>query len=207
MAAAGRRSPGRPRGGGPLVGRPQVLEAAVRAIDHHGPEATMDDIAAAARVTKPIVYRTVGDKAALTDALSEWLVDRIAAATAAAAHPGQTPRQQFHAAVTAYLTTIAEHRNVFLFVNAVGPSTELFHRLVDRSAAGIVTLFGPLRVRAGLPGAGAATWGYGIIGAMQVVATMWLHHAYGDAAEIADDMTRLLWDGAGTTTTAPANHA
>lgn len=183
-----------------MVGRPQVLEAAVRAIDLHGPEATMDDIAAAAHVTKPIVYRTMGDKAALTEALSEWLVSRIGTATVAAMHAEQTPRQQFHAAVTAYLTTIAEHRNVFLFVNTMGPSTELFHRLVDQSAAGLVALFGDLRTRAGLPRSGAATWGYGIIGAMQVVATMWLHHAYGEAGEIADDITRLLWDGAGTTT-------
>ena len=40
----------------------------------------MEEIAAAATVTKPILYRTVGDRAALVNALSEAMIDRISTA-------------------------------------------------------------------------------------------------------------------------------
>lgn len=41
----------------------QLLAAAERAIAAIGPDVTMDQIAAEADVTKPILHRTVGDKA------------------------------------------------------------------------------------------------------------------------------------------------
>ena len=60
-----RRGPGRPKGGQVVADRTQLLDAAAEAIRTQGPDATMDDIAAGASVTKPILYRTIGDKAAL----------------------------------------------------------------------------------------------------------------------------------------------
>ena len=63
-----------------LASREQLLNAAERVIAEQGPDATMQEIAAAATVTKPILYRTVGDRAALVNALSETMIDRISTA-------------------------------------------------------------------------------------------------------------------------------
>ena len=60
-----RRSAGRPAGGQLVADREQLLNAAERIIRSHGPDVTMEAIAFASTVTKPILYRTVGDRDAV----------------------------------------------------------------------------------------------------------------------------------------------
>jgi AcrR family transcriptional regulator len=155
----------------------------------------MDAIAAEAAITKPILYRTIGDKAALTFALSERFVDRLSVATAAAQQGVTEPRAQFRASVHAYLATIDEHRNMFLFVNGSEYGTPLFCRLVERSARDLVGWLTAVRTRAGLDPAGARSWAYAIVGSLQMVGTMWLRERTCTLDELADDLTRLMWDG------------
>jgi AcrR family transcriptional regulator len=180
-----------------------LVQHAIRAVEAHGPDVTMDDIAAEASVTKPVVYRMIGDKAALTIVLSEWLIDRIDEATGAMRRGGGPPRDQFRDSVRAYLHTIDQHRNVFLFVNAGEPSSALFAQLVDRSAQSMIELFGAIRGRAGLDVVGARTWAYAMIGALQVVGTMWQTEQYCDLDDVADHLTGLAWDGIGAAIDGP----
>ena len=42
--------------------RAELVQAAVRAIDQHGPDVTIADIAAEAGVSKPVLYRYFTDK-------------------------------------------------------------------------------------------------------------------------------------------------
>src|SRR5574341_720804 len=51
--------------------RRTLIAAAQRAIRKKGPAVSMDDIAAEARVAKPILYRHFGDRAGLARALGE----------------------------------------------------------------------------------------------------------------------------------------
>ena len=51
--------------------RRRLLQAAQRAIHRDGPQASMDDIAAEAGITKPIVYRHFGDRRGLAIALRD----------------------------------------------------------------------------------------------------------------------------------------
>ena len=192
-AEAVRRRPGRPKGDRVLATREQLLDAAERMISEHGPGATMEQIAAAATVTKPILYRTVGDRAALVNALSEAMIDRIAAAIGNALTGHIQPREQFEAAVRGYLGAIDADRNLFLFVNTGRQETNELRRLVDRSATLMIELFSaapglqtPTMVR---------TWAYSILGAFQVVTVMWLGSDYSDRDTIAADLTTLLWTG------------
>ena len=83
-----RRGPGRPRAGEQIADRDELLAAAMRVIRTDGPDVTMDDIAAAAGVSKPIVYRNLGDKDALVVALSEIFVERLTEVHEASAAPG-----------------------------------------------------------------------------------------------------------------------
>ena len=182
-----------------MVTRQQALEAAERAIALLGPDATMDDIAAAASVTKPALYRAVGDKAALTHALSERFVDLIDAATTTAQHNVTDARGQFHASVRAYLGTIQQHRNVFLFVNGSDYGTELFCELVQRSAHGLVAWLTAVRHRAGLDVEGATTWAFAIVGTLQMAGTMWAQQPLRTLDQMSNDLTVLLWDGIGRT--------
>jgi AcrR family transcriptional regulator len=57
--------------------RAELVEAAVAAIDHLGPLAGVEDIAAAAGVSKPVLYRYFSDKADLHTAVGTWGADLV----------------------------------------------------------------------------------------------------------------------------------
>jgi AcrR family transcriptional regulator len=181
-----------------VVDRDQLLAAAARVIRSEGPDATMAEIAAAATVTKPILYRSVGDRQALTFALSEMLVDRINTAVEEQRANATDPRAQFEGAVRGYLSAVVADRNLFLFVNGGSQDTDVMRGLVDRSAAQLIELFATARSDAGRDPAAAKTWAYAIVGAFQVVALMWLRDDYCDIDTVADDLTLLLWPGVET---------
>jgi AcrR family transcriptional regulator len=171
------------------------LDAAVDLIARVGPDVTMDDIAAAANVGKPVLYRTIGDKNALVAALSERFVDRLDATVAHAASTSARGRARFEAAVRATLETIDTDRNLFLFVNTGGPGTDSFRRLVDRSAHRMVEQFTASRTAAGLDPLPARTWAHAMVGAVQVIGVMWLRDGDGDLDDVAEHLTTLMWPG------------
>ncbi|HUS41737.1 MAG TPA: TetR/AcrR family transcriptional regulator [Ilumatobacteraceae bacterium] len=194
-----RRGPGRPKGGQVVADRTQLLAAAADVIRTHGPDATMDDIAAGASVTKPILYRTIGDKAALVAALSESLIDQIDRSVSTATGSATDPVASFEAAIRGYVLAVEADRNLFLFVNSSPPGTEPFRRLVDRSAASMITAFADARTAVGLDPRGATTWSWAIVGALQVVTTMWLRDDAADLDALVRDISQLLWSGLGPT--------
>ena len=154
----------------------------------------MEEIAAEATVSKPILYRTIGGRAALVATLSEWLIDRIAAEIATALEGHREPRAQFEAAVRGYLAAVDVDRHLFLFVNAGGQPTDELRRLVERSAQLMIGLFVESPALAG-DDAAARTWAYSILGVFQVVTIMWLDDAYCELDVVAADLTRVLWPG------------
>jgi AcrR family transcriptional regulator len=201
MSAATRRRPGRPRGGQVVADRSQLLDAAAQVIRTRGPDATMDDIAAGASVTKPILYRTIGDKSALMAALSETLIDQIDRSVSTASGSATDPVAAFEAAIRGYVAAVDADRNLFLFVNSGAPGTEEFRRLVDRSAASMIEVFSAARTSVGLDPAGARTWAWAIVGALQVVTTMWLRDDGRDVDQVVRELGQLLWSGLGPTLT------
>lgn len=198
-AAPPKRPPGRPSGG-PVIDRDELLDAAVRVIEAVGPTATLEAIATEAGITKPTVYRVLGDRAAIVTALAEHLVDLGRQAVAATQQDGSTmpARQQFRATIGGFLHLIDQRQNLFLFVNASGHDAELLGRLIERSAVDLVALFADARTSAGRDPVGSRTWAYGVIGALQASVTMWIQSRYCSVEELAEALTQLLWDGMST---------
>ncbi len=154
----------------------------------------MEDIAAEATVSKPILYRTIGDRAALVVALSEWMIDQITAEITVALEGHTEPRTLFEAAVRGYLAAVDTNRPLFLFVNAGGQPTDQLRRLVDRSAQLMIALFEASPALAADPVA-TRTWAYSILGSFQIVTVMWLDDDYCELDTLAADLTQLLWPG------------
>ncbi|MFT4657504.1 MAG: AcrR family transcriptional regulator [Candidatus Aldehydirespiratoraceae bacterium] len=191
-----RRGPGRPKGGAAVASRDQLLAAAQRAVEAIGPGVTMDDIADEANVSKPILYRLVGDRNTVVDALSDVLVDRISGFIAGTAGFTGEPRVDFVALVRAYFTAVRSDRNLYLFVNSIGQRPEPLRRRVERSGQQLVALFAAGRTPSSAGSATAPqTWGYSVIGALQTVTLMWIDDAAADLDAIADDVAHLLWPG------------
>jgi AcrR family transcriptional regulator len=167
----------------------------MRAISEHGPATTIEQIAAECGVTKPIVYRTVGDKQSLVGALSELLIDRIASSVSASTDPRAAPRDRFRSAVVGYLAAVVADRNLFLFVNAASPDGDQMRTLVARSAANLIDQFAAAQPGDRRHAIAARTWSHAIVGAFQITALMWLGDEYCDLPLLADDLTDLLWQG------------
>ncbi len=192
---AKRRKPGRPPAGTLVADRSQVIAAALELIRTNGPDVTMDDVANAAGVSKPIVYRNLGDKDALVVALSEIFVERLTDVVDRAVAITPHGRESFANALQATLELIAEERNLFFFVTAGGPGTDTTQRLVEQSSASMIAQFSAMRIAHDLDPAPARIWAYATVGAIQIAAMMWLRDGGRTCDEVTEDLTQLMWPG------------
>ncbi len=192
-----RRPPGRPVGGLPVVNREHVLDAAERAIRREGAGVSIDAIAHEAGVTKPIVYARVGKRTDLADALAQRLADRLIEAARTAMGKRRNPRTQLVALIQSNLETLAEHRELFLFVTG-GASEEMPQRtlsLAERSAIPLAQQLASWRTAAGLDPSVAVAWSYSIVGLLNLVSMWWITESEQSAQQLAEQVTELLWSG------------
>jgi AcrR family transcriptional regulator len=191
---------GRPRGGQLVADRPALLAAAERVIRSAGPEVTMETIAAEAGVTKPILYRSVGDKDAVAAALAEVLVDRINTAGAIAMNGAIDARDGLRRLIGSFLDVIHADRNLFMFVTDAGSSGDRSAqvlRLADRSVHPIADWLAAQRIADGRDPVVAMTWAYGLIGTLHFAALWWMRDESCSASDVAERLSEMLWSGIG----------
>jgi AcrR family transcriptional regulator len=197
MTVVLRRRPGRPSGGRPVVDRERVLDAAERAIQRDGAGVSLDAIATEAGVTKPIVYARVGGRSELANALAERLSDRLIEAAASAIEGRPNGRAVLASLIEANLTTVAAHRELFLYVTGGGsddtPKHTLF--LAERSATPMARQLAAWRHAQGLDTAVAVPWAYAVVGMLHLTTQWWLGENDRSAEELAEQLAELLWSG------------
>ena len=191
------RRPGRPSGGRHVVDRELVLDAAERVIRRDGSGVSLETIAFEAGVTKPIVYARVGGRTDLANALAERLSDRLVAAARTAIDGRPYGREMLAALIAANLTTVAEQRELFLYVTG-GTSDETPKRtlyLAERSTVPMAQQLARWRTKQGLDPAVAVPWAYAVIGMLQLTSLWWLTDSDRSAEQLADHLAELLWSG------------
>ncbi|HTR62378.1 MAG TPA: TetR/AcrR family transcriptional regulator [Candidatus Binataceae bacterium] len=184
----------------PVVDRERLLDAAEGAIRRHGPTVSLERIAAKAGVTKPVLFAHVGNRRALVHALAERLLTRIEAAIGAALATAAGGRHSLESVIRAELETIAEHGDLYAFVNGAGTgdmtldSTLAFAR---RSAEPLIAGIAQDRKSRGLDPAPAEAWGYAIIGMLHMAGLWWVQKSATerDARRLAAQLTDLAWEG------------
>lgn len=180
--------------------RAQLLDAADRAIARYGAGVRMEDVAAEAGVTKPIVYRHFGDKGGLYEALARrfarQLMERLTAAMAAA----DDPLDKLTTTIDAYLAAIEERPELYRFLlhraaaerpevtQAVGDFT---YQLADRIAAILADEFG----RFGFEITQPQVLAHGLIGLVHQVSDWWMSAGTLTRDELRDTIVHLLWAG------------
>ena len=179
--------------------RRQLIAAADRVIRRRGPDASMDEIAAEAGVTKPILYRHFGHK----DGLQRVLVRRYLRAIyrgSEAKLAEENPRRRIAHAVDAFLQTVEREPEIFRFVRAISTEPEVADAagaVVQRHAEAIARTTRADLERLGLDVDAAEPWAHGIVGMMQFVASWWLEHPDVPRERLVNQLTTLLWDGFG----------
>ena len=187
---ATRRRPGRPLGGQPVIDRAALIDAAIAAVRLSGADTTMDDIARSAGVGKPVVYRYLGDRAAVAEALSTWLTERVNTATVGAIDTTAEPRHALRDAVSGFVTAVDAERGVFLYVNAGGHDVAVWDRLLRAAASPLATLLTGVH-----PPASALTRAMAVVGALQVCLTAWVVEPHCTNDQLVDDLVDVLWSG------------
>jgi len=196
------RKRGRPAGrssdDGVIADRETLLAAAERLIRKRGPGVPLDAIAIEAGVTKPILYRGVGDRDALVQALALRLTARMADAMTALVAGATGPRDALRRLVGGYFERAAADRHLYLYVTAGGTSEDRMRQsllLADNAANRFEPGIAAYRVAAGADPAVAAVWSYAFVGALHYVTLWWLRDEALEIDAVAEQTTELLWGG------------
>ena len=164
--------------------RAQLLDAAVEAIRRHGPDVSMEDLAKAAGVTKPILYRNFGHRDGLTTALAA----------------GDTPYETLVATIDAYLSFVERDPEVYRFLVAQlhgePPDLEIsLGNFLNQVSAQVAVVMGEQMRAAGLDSGGAEPLAHGIVGMVHSAGDWWLERRTMPRARLVEYLAGVLWAG------------
>jgi AcrR family transcriptional regulator len=188
--------------------RRQLFDVALSLFAAHGyPATTMDDIAEAAGVTKPLVYQHFESKRALylelMDVFSTVLVTRIVKATAGA----QGPRQQVELGFAAYFELMVDNEPAFrLLYGRDAPDDPELGAALRRVEEAIAQAIDPL-IDAGLEPGHRLLLAHAVVGMAEGASRHWLASrrpvaggpdpagGHDDAAQLAAQLADFAWAG------------
>lgn len=177
--------------------RQQLVETALNLFAERGLHGvSMDDIAEAAGVTKPVLYQHFTSKRALfmelLDEVGKAMLGSIAAATDAAT----TPREQVEAGLGAYFRFVADHHNSFVLLFGDGSRRdEEFANAVDSVESVMAEFIAPL-IDVDLDAEHRLLLAHAVIGLAEGASRRWVAAGARETPEdAAQRVANLAWAG------------
>ncbi|NBO56313.1 MAG: TetR/AcrR family transcriptional regulator, partial [Actinobacteria bacterium] len=126
--------------------REQLLDVAIDAFAKSGYHSTsMNDVAAAAGVTKPVLYQHFDSKRALYVALLEDVGDRITSAVLEATKNSDSGKETTRLGFIAYFTWVAEHPREFQLLFGSNDRTDVeFTAMTRKLESSLAEAIAPL---------------------------------------------------------------
>jgi len=178
--------------------RRQLLAVALRVFAERGYHPTsMNDLAEAAGVTKPVLYQHFRSKRALYLELLEDVGEQLRATIDKATTEAGTPREQVHAGFRAYFEFVAEQQLAFQLLFGGGARRdEEFADAVRRVELSIADSIAALIVVEGLDDDRRRLLAHGIVGVAEGTSRHWLASGMTGSAELlAEQVAALAWAG------------
>ncbi|MBP2320698.1 AcrR family transcriptional regulator [Kibdelosporangium banguiense] len=178
--------------------RAEFVEAALRALDEHGPDLGMDHVASAAGVTKPVLYRHFTDKADLFVALgqrgTEILFERLIPAINTEEAPVPRIRKSLHA----FFSVIEDYPNLYRLLarRSFGDrplESDPVREDKEMIAAAITSLLGDYMRALNLDSGAAEPWAYSIVGMVQTTGEWWLERRSMTRDAVVEYLTTIIW--------------
>jgi AcrR family transcriptional regulator len=176
--------------------REDLIDAAIAAIDEYGNEVGMDQIAAFARTSKPVIYRYFADKDELYRAVGSRVVRQIVE-TLLATEGEPNPQVLLRTSIDAYLQLVEHDPQLFRFVTG--------HRVFNEGGIGhasaaivdvLAVALGEQLRTIGLDPTAARPWSEAAIGFIRAASLWWLDHRDAmDRAQLTAYLAALLWGG------------
>ena len=180
--------------------RTQLLESAVEAIRALGPGATMEQLAKAGGVTKPILYRHFRDRDGLITALAERFgADLLESVQAPLLRAAEDPRNLLESTIDSYIGFIERDPNLYRFLSRHvpdrGEGAPSISALVEGIARSVAVVMGEQLRAAGRDSGAAVPWAFGIVGLVHQAGDWWLDDQTMSRKQLVEYLTSLLWDG------------
>ncbi len=180
--------------------REQLLDVAQHVFAEHGyHDTSMNDVAEAAGVTKPVLYQHFDSKKALYQELVDQLGGQLEQAVLAAVEQASGPRQQVEAGFRAYFRWATGQGAAFrvLFADRNRTDPELANAVAKVESMVAQTVASLILVE-GLSDDERHVLAYGVIGLAESTSRRWLGLGLGpgvDADAFADTVAQLAWSG------------
>ncbi|TML39286.1 MAG: TetR/AcrR family transcriptional regulator [Actinobacteria bacterium] len=177
--------------------RRQLLDVALEQFSGGGFHGTsMEQIAEAAGVTKPVLYQHFGSKRALYLELLEDVGSQLMEAITKATAEAGGPRQQVEGGFTAYFRYVSERRSAFRLLFSEGTRRdEQFSEAVNRVEESIASVIAGL-IEADIDDAHRAQLAHAIVGMAEGVSRAGLASGLvSDPQVLARRMAELAWAG------------
>ncbi|MDQ4118259.1 MAG: TetR/AcrR family transcriptional regulator [Actinomycetota bacterium] len=179
--------------------RSEMVEAAIDAVREHGPGVSVAQIAGAAGITKPVLYRHFADRADLQRAVGETAAQMLMGRINPTLETEAEPVVHVAAVIDAFLAGIEDEPQLWRFVvhNPAEPTpgAEIVEDVRSRIAALLATIFGEHLRAAGRDSGGAEAWAYGLIGMVQSAGDWWLDRRTMSREALTNYLTSLIWGG------------
>ena len=195
--------------------REQLIDATLAAIDRHGADVAMDDIAAEAGTSKTVLYRHFADREQLYLAVSARVAGELLPRLGRAVEGNKNrPRQLVAAVIDTYLAFVEADPELYRYVVHGFPQAQFGHFGTDESnpigsLSDIVgnqasTIITELLSEAGWDTAAAEPWGHGLVGLVRSAADWWLRADRPmPRGELSAHLTDLAWSGLSAVMQAP----
>ena len=178
--------------------RTQLIETAVAVFAANGYHATsMNDVAEAAGVTKPVLYQHFSSKRDLFVEILTEIGDSLRTEIAKATADAAGPRQQVENGFRAYFTFVSQRTDAFSVLFGSGarrdPEFAGFAQQVEDSVAEAIAA---LIVVEGEPVAHRELLAHGIVGMTEAASRYWLaNDRTPDVDQLAEELAQLVWAG------------
>lgn len=174
--------------------RAELVTAVTDLIRREGPFVSMEQMAAACGVTKPILYRHFGDREGLVAELAHVFVDDLLAMLAQTITPGRSALELLAATTDGYLAIIERDPDVYRFIttNVGAGRLDLMATLIIEQIAVVIER---ILAERDLPTEPARTWAAGLVGMVHFAAGQWIDDDDVPRAVVVERLTSLLWVG------------
>jgi AcrR family transcriptional regulator len=178
--------------------RRQLLEVALQVFAERGfHETSMNDIAEAAGVTKPVLYQHFRSKRELFGELLSDVGNELQEAITKAVTTAQSSHEMVELGFAAYFRYVDAHRDCFNLFYGIGFAREdEFAGLVEQVENTLAELVAGFIEIEGLSPEQRRLLGHGIVGMIEGASNHWLKQAgEPDPAAVASQLAELAWRG------------
>lgn len=177
-----------------------MVQAAMEAVRTHGAGVSVAQIAAAAGITKPVLYRHFTDRADLQLAVGQEAAALLLGRMAPELDPGERePRQIVSGIIDAFLSAIEDETELWRFVVhhpiERAPGVEVVEDAREHIARTLAMLLGDQMRARGVDSGGAEAWAQGLVGMVQSAGDWWLERRTMSRAALTGYLTTIIWGG------------